>query len=149
MTLAPVRRGMMAVCFLVWCLGQPSAPSERITFTHDIRGETRTERVASYEFRWTIGGFVQQHSRDAAFGGVLPLGIRMFDGHLLLDGGVVLASARVPGNGTAANFMTRAQLQVTRRFAITYWHWSNASLADSNPGAEFVGASVRLRSHGS
>ena len=138
---------MVGVCFLVWCLGQPSVPFERVTFMHDIRGETRTERLASYEFRWAIGGLVQQRSRDAAFGGVLPLGIRMFNGRLSLDGGVVVASARVPGNGTAANFMTRAQLHVTSRFAITYWHWSNASLGESNPGADLVGASVRLRSH--
>jgi Lipid A 3-O-deacylase (PagL) len=138
---------MMGVCFLVWCLGQRAAPLERITFTHDIRNETRTERLASYEFHWAIGGVVQQQSRDAAFGGVLPLGISMFHGRLSLDGGVVLASARVPAHGTAANFMTRAQVHVTRRLAITYWHWSNASLADSNPGADFVGASVRLRSH--
>ena len=33
----------------------------------------------------------------------------------------------------AANFMTRAQVHVTRRLAITYWHWSNVSLADRNP----------------
>jgi hypothetical protein len=122
-------------------------PFEYITFMHDTRGETRTERLASYEWRWTIGGLVQQHSRHAAFGGVLPLGIRISDGRLSLDGGVVLASARVPGNGTAANFMTRAQLHVTSRFAITYWHRSNASVGNSNPGAELVGASVRLRSH--
>jgi hypothetical protein len=147
MTLASLGRGMIGVCFLVWCLGQPSVPFERVTFMHDIRGETRTERVASYEFRRTIGGLVQQRSRDAAFGGVLPLGISMFNGRLSLDGGVVLASARVPGNGTAANFMTRAQLHIASRFAITYWHWSNASLGDSNPGADLVGASVRLRSH--
>jgi Lipid A 3-O-deacylase (PagL) len=138
---------MFGVCLLAWCLGQPSVPFERVTFMHDIRGETRTERIASYEFGWTVGGVVQQGSQDAAFGGVLPLGIRMFNGRLSLDGGVVLASAKVPGNGTAANFMTRAQLHVTSRFAVTYWHWSNASLGDSNPGADLVGASVRLRSH--
>lgn len=138
---------MVGVCLLVWCLGQPAAPSERITFTNDIRGGTRNERVASYEFRWAIGGFVQQPSHNAVFGGVLPLAIRLFDGRLSLDGGVILASARVPAHGTAGNFMTRVQLQVTSRIALTYWHWSNASLSDRNPGADFVGASVRLRSH--
>jgi hypothetical protein len=137
---------MVSVCLLVWCLGQRGAPFERITFTHDIRSETRTERVASYEFHWAIGGIVQQRSRDAAFGGVLPLRIRILHGRLSLDGGVVLASTSVPAHGTPANFMTRAQVHVTRRLAVTYWHWSNASLADRNPGADFVGASVRLRS---
>jgi Lipid A 3-O-deacylase (PagL) len=79
--------------------------------------------------------------------GALPVGIRLFNGRLSLEGGAVLASARVPANGTAANFMARAQLHVTSRIAITYWHWSNAHLGDKNPGADLVGASVRLRSH--
>ena len=75
------------------------------------------------------------------------MGIRLFNGRVSLEGGAVVASARVPANGTAANFMARAQLHVTSRFAITYWHWSNAHLGDKNPGADLVGASVRLRSH--
>jgi hypothetical protein len=50
---------MVGVCPLVWCLGQPSVPVEHVTFMHDIRGDTRTERLASYGFRWTIGGVVQ------------------------------------------------------------------------------------------
>jgi hypothetical protein len=146
--LCRLRCGMVGVCFLVWCLGgQPSAPLEAVTLMHDVRGEARTERMASYEFRWAVGGVVQQPSRDAAFGGVLPMRIRMFDGRLSLDGGVVLASARVPAHGTAANFMTRAQLHVIGRFAVTYWHWSNASLGKQNPGADLVGVSVRLRPH--
>jgi hypothetical protein len=65
MTRARCRGGTLGVCFLVWCLGQPAAPFERITVTRDIRGETRTERVASYEFRRAIGGFVQQPSHNS------------------------------------------------------------------------------------
>jgi hypothetical protein len=34
---------------------------------------------------------------------------------------------------------------VSTRFAVTYWHWSNAGLSSSNPGVDAVGASVRLR----
>ena len=35
-----LRRGMVSVCLLVWCLGQPSVPFERVTFMQDIRGDT-------------------------------------------------------------------------------------------------------------
>ena len=136
---------MFGVCFLVLCLGQSPQTSERVTFSHDIRGETRTERIFSYERRWLIAGFVQQGSPDAAFGGALPLRLNLFNGHVTLDAGVIVATADVPGTGTWANFMTRAQFHLSKRFAITYWHWSNGSLSDRNPGTDLLGASVRLR----
>jgi hypothetical protein len=137
---------MFGVCFLVLCLGQSPQTSERLTFSHDIRGETRTERIFSYERRWVIAGFVQQQGTpDAAFGGALPLHFTVFNGYVTLDGGVIVATADVPGTGTRANFMTRAQFQLSKRFAVTYWHWSNAGLSSRNPGVDVLGASVRLR----
>ena len=136
---------MFGVCFLVVCLGQSPQAPERLTFTHDIRGETRTERIYSYERRGVIAGFVQQGSTDAAFAGALPLRLTVFNGHVTMDGGVVVATANVPGTGTRANFMLRAQFHLSKRFAVTYWHWSNAHLSDRNPGVDVVGASVRLK----
>ena len=136
---------MFGVCFLVLCLGQSPQASEGFTFSHDIRGETRTERIVSYERRWMIAGFVQQGAPDAAFGGALPLHVNLFNGYVTLDGGVIVATADVPGTGTQANFMTRAQFHLSKRFAVTYWHWSNAGLSDRNPGVDVLGASVRLK----
>jgi hypothetical protein len=137
---------MFGVCFLVLCLGQGPETPERLTFSHDIRGETRTERIFSYERRWVIAGIVQQQgSPDAAFGGALPLRLNVFNGHVTLDAGVIVATADVPGTGTPANFMTRAQFHLSKRFAVTYWHWSNAGLSSRNPGVDVLGASVRLR----
>lgn len=137
---------MFGVCFLLVCLSQSPQTSERLTFSHDIRGETRTERIFSYERRWLIAGFVQQQGApDAPFGGALPLRLSAFNGHVTLDGGVIVATANVPGTGTRANFMTRAQFHLSRRFAVTYWHWSNAGLSSRNPGVDVLGASVRLR----
>jgi hypothetical protein len=138
---------MFGVCFLVLCLAQSPQTSERVTFSHDTRGETRTERIFSYERQWMIAGFVQQASPDAAFGGVLPLRLNMFNGHVTMDAGVIVATADVPGTGTRANFMTRAQFHLSKRFAVTYWHWSNAGLSSRNPGVDVLGASVRLRVH--
>ena len=56
-----------------------------------------------------IAGFVQQGAPDAAFGGELPLHFNVFNGHVTLDGGVTVATTDVPGTGTRANVMTRAQ----------------------------------------
>jgi hypothetical protein len=136
---------MLGVCFLLWCMGQGPATAERVSATNDIRDNTRTERIVAYERSWLIGGFVHQNSPDALFGGALPLNITAFHGRLSIDGGGVIASARVPISGTQANFMTRLQLHLTNRFALTYWHWSNAHISDSNPGMDAVGVSVRLR----
>jgi len=136
---------MFGVCFLVLCLGQSPQMSERLAFSHDIRGETRTERIFSYERRWVIAGIVQQASPDAAFAGALPLRLNVFNGLVTLDGGVIVATANVPGTGTWANFTARAQFHLSKRFAVTYWHWSNGSLGTRNPGVDVLGASVRLR----
>jgi Lipid A 3-O-deacylase (PagL) len=140
---------MFGVCLLVVCLGQRPLASERLTFSHDVRGETRTERIVSYERRWVIAGFVQQQGApDAAFGGALPLHVNFFNGYITLDGGVIVATADVPGTGTRGNFMTRVQFQLSKRVAVTYWHWSNAGLSDRNPEVDVLGASVRLRVDG-
>lgn len=139
---------MLATCFLLWCLGQSPQSVERVTFVHDVRNAARTERIFAYERRWIVAGFVlQEDSDDAVFGGALPLNVTLFHGRLSMDGGVIVASADVPGSGTQANFMARAQFHVTDRLAITYWHWSNGNLGHSNPGVDSLGASVRLRLH--
>jgi Lipid A 3-O-deacylase (PagL) len=41
--------------------------------------------------------------------------------------------------------MARAQVRLTDRVAITYWHWSNANIRGSNPSINVSGVSVRLR----
>jgi hypothetical protein len=56
---------------------------------------------------------MQEHARDAIFAGVLPLDVALFHGRLSMDGGILIASADVPGTGTQANFMTRAQFHIT------------------------------------
>jgi hypothetical protein len=98
---------MLGVCFLLWCVGQSPATGERVSATNDIRDSTRTERIVAYERSWLIGGFVHQNSPDGLFGGALPLNITAFHGRLSIDGGGVIASARVPISGTQANFMAR------------------------------------------
>jgi hypothetical protein len=75
----------------------------------------------------------------------LPLRINVLHGHLSIEGGAVLASAAVPRTGTHANFMERVQLRLTNWLALTYWHWSNASLGRRNPGVDALGVSVRFR----
>ena len=79
------------------------------------------------------------------FGGVLPLNIRLLGDRLTFTGGVVLASNRVPSAGTHANFMARLQLELTDRFALTYWHWSNAHLGRNNPSVDSIGVTMRVR----
>ena len=136
---------MIGACLLVWCLGQGFVGSERITFSHDVRDNSRTERIIAFELPWVVGGFVEQSAaRDAVFGGVLPLKINALNGYLSVEGGAILASAVVPRGGTHANFMARAQLRLTRHVAIAYWHWSNANLGRRNPAVDALGITVRL-----
>lgn len=137
---------MMGMCLLVWCLGQGVASAERVTFVHDVRDPGRSERTFAYEFGSIVGGVVTQANADAAFfAGVLPLQINVRRGLLVIEGGAIMASTRVPHAGTAANFMARAQLRVTDRVAVVYWHWSNGELGDRNPAVDSVGITVRLR----
>jgi hypothetical protein len=41
--------------------------------------------------------------------------------------------------------MARLQLQLTHRFAVTYWHWSNAHLGQHNPSVVSIGVTMRVR----
>lgn len=137
---------MMGICFLVWCLGPGIASAERVTFTHDMRDVNRSERIVAYEFRSIVAGVVAQSTSDTAmFAGALPVAINLHHGLLVIEGGGIVASSNVPRAGTAANFMARAQLRLTDRVAIVYWHWSNGELGDRNPAVDSLGVSVRLR----
>jgi hypothetical protein len=136
----------MGICLLVWCLGQGVQAPERVTFTNDIRDQTRTERFFAYEFGSIVGGAVtQKAATNAVFAGLLPLQINLGHGRLVVEGGAVMASTNVPRVGTAANFMARAHLRLTERIGLAYWHWSNATLGSRNPGVDSVGVTIRLR----
>jgi hypothetical protein len=138
---------MISACLLLWCLGQPIAPADRATLATDVRHSNRTERLFGYELSWLVAGAVMQTTApDAVFAGVLPLNIRLLGDRLMFTGGAVLASDTVPAAGTHANFMARLQLELTDRFALTYWHWSNAHLGRHNPSVDSVGVTMRLRS---
>jgi hypothetical protein len=140
--------GMIATCLLAWCLGHELVPTDRITFTQDIRDPSRTERTFAYEFRWLVVGFVgQAPGQDALFAGVLPLKVTGFNGYLSFDGGAIVATEAIPEAGTHANFMARIQLRLTNRVAVAYWHWSNAELGDRNPAVDSLGVTVRLGAH--
>lgn len=137
---------MMGICLLVWCLGQGVTSAERITVTNDFRDPSRSERIFAYEFGSIVGGVVTQATAaDAVFGGWLPVQINFGHGRLVVEGGAIVASATVPAAGTHANFMARAQLRVTDRIALVYWHWSNGELGQRNPAVDSVGVTVRLR----
>ena len=69
----------------------------------------------------------------------------MLGDRLTFTGGVVVASKTVPLAGTHANFMARFQVPLTDRFALTYWHWSNAYLGQHNPGVDSIGVTLRVR----
>ena len=115
---------------------------------HDVHDGDRAERTFAYEFPWVIAGFIEQRTaRNAVFGGVLPVRLNAFNGYLSIESGAIVASAPVPSVGTHGNFMTRVQLRLTERLAVTYTHWSNASLGDRNPGVNSLGVSVRVRTH--
>lgn len=137
----------MGICLFVWCLGQGVVSAERVTVTSGIRYPARSERIFAYEFGSIVGGLVTQTTTtDAVFGGVLPLQINIPRGRLVIEGGIIVASATVPaGGGTHANFMARAQFRVTDRVAIVYWHWSNAEIGERNPALDSLGVTVRLR----
>jgi hypothetical protein len=127
---------MISACLLLWCLGQPIAPADRATFATDVRHSNRTERIFGYELSWLVAGAVMQTTApDAVFAGVLPLNIRLLGDRFMFTGGAVLASDTVPAAGTHANFPARLQLELTDRFALTYWHWSNAHLGRHNPSS--------------
>jgi Lipid A 3-O-deacylase (PagL) len=137
---------MISVCMLLWCLGQSIAPDDRVTFTNDMRHANGTERIFAYEMSWLVGGVVAQTpAEDAVFAGALPLNIRLLGDRLTFTGGVVIASQTVPSAGTHANFMARLQLPLTDRFALTYWHWSNAHLGQHNPSVDSIGVTLRVR----
>jgi hypothetical protein len=102
--------------------------------------------VFACEFPWLVAGFVQQNTtRNAVFGGVVPLTITLFKGAVSLEGGAILASADVPRNGTQFNYMAAARVRLTNRVALAYWHWSNTNVTGSNPSVNAFGVSVRLR----
>jgi hypothetical protein len=91
-------------------------------------------------------GFVEQKTaRDGMFAGVLPLKVTAFNRYFSLEGGAIVATTAVPQAGTHANFMARAQLRLTDRVAIAYWHWSNGNLGQRNPAVDSLGLTVRLR----
>src|SRR5690348_2287229 len=128
----------MGVCLLMWCLGPGITHSERLAFSRELY-ERPAKWVLGYERGLGVAGFVHQtRATDAVFGGVLPLRIDVLAHRVSLEGGAVLASEAVPacskhGCGTHANFMATARLRLTRRIAVTYWHWSNGYLARTNP----------------
>jgi hypothetical protein len=135
----------MGVCLLVWCLGQRLMLSDRLTFTHELfLNRPTSEAMLAYQLPWVVAGAVVQTGRDAVFAGVLPLTAALFNGHVLLGGGAMVASTDVPRDGTRANFMATAMVPMTDRLAIAYWHWSNGNLAN-NPSVNALGVSVRLR----
>jgi hypothetical protein len=137
---------MIGACVLMWCLGQTAALSERVTFMHDVRGSHVTEEMFAYEVPWALAGFVHQSGEtDAVFGGVLPVKVTVLNGYLSIEAGAIVASAAVPHTGTHANFMERVQLRLTNWLALTYWHWSNASLGRRNPGVDALGVTVLFR----
>jgi hypothetical protein len=137
---------MLSACLLVWCLGQSIAPADRATFASDVRHSDRDERIFGYETSWLVAGVVSQATApDALFAGVLPLNMRLLGDRLMFTGGAVIASDTVPAAGTRANFMARLELQLADRFALTYWHWSNAHLGRQNPSVDSLGVTMRLR----
>ena len=137
---------MLSACILLWCTGQSIAPGDRVTFTNDMMHNKRTERILAYEMSWLVGGVVAQTpAEDAVVAGVLPLNIRLLGDRLTFTGGAVVASKTVPLAGTRANFMARLQLPLTDRFALTYWHWSNAYLGQHNPSVDSIGVTLRVR----
>lgn len=137
---------MAGIWFLVWCLGQGVPSTEGVTFTNGMRDPSRSERIFAYEFGSIVGGVVTQTTAaDGVFVGLLPLQLNLRRGRLVIEGGAIVASATVPAAGTHANFMARAQLRVTDRVAIVYWHWSNGELGDRNPAVDSLGVTVRLR----
>jgi Lipid A 3-O-deacylase (PagL) len=136
---------MITACMLLWCIGQSIEPSDRVTFTNDMWHTNRTERILAYEMSWLVGGVVAQTTaEDAVFAGALPLNIRLLGDRLTFTGGAVIASTTVPFAGTHANFTARLQLPLTDRFALTYWHWSNAYLGQHNPSVDSIGVTVRV-----
>jgi hypothetical protein len=136
----------MGICLLVWCLGQGPATAERVTFTQDVRDPNRSERILAYDISNLVAGVVTQATaRDAVFLGYLPVQINVRRGAFVIDGGAIVATANVPQAGTRANFMARAQLRLTDRVALVYWHWSNGELGDRNPAVDSIGVTVRLR----
>jgi Lipid A 3-O-deacylase (PagL) len=136
---------VLAVCFLLWCAGQQPAPAERVSFANDFRHSGRSERIIGYERNFFVFGAVEQTTAEnGVFAGALPLNIQFFPG-FSFAGGVIVASTPVPQMGTNANFMARLQLDVTRRFSVTYWHWSNAHLGRQNPSVDSIGVTMRLR----
>jgi hypothetical protein len=136
---------VLTVCFLLWCAGQQATPAERVTFTKDFRHSDRDERVIGYERNFFVFGAVDQTTaEDAVFAGALPVNIR-FGSRFSFAGGAIVASTRVPRAGTNANFMARLQLDLTSRFSLSYWHWSNAHLGNHNPSVDSIGVTMRLR----
>jgi len=136
---------VLTACFLLWCLGQQIAPAEGVSFTNDFRHSDRSERIIGYERNFFVFGAVEQTTAEnAVFAGALPLNIQLFRG-FSFAGGAVVASTSVPHRGTNANFMARLQLDLTRRFSVAYWHWSNAHLGRNNPSVDSIGVTMRLR----
>ena len=138
---------MLTACFLLWCLGQQPAiaPADGVSFTNDFRHSDRSERIIGYEKNFFVFGAVEQTTaKEAVFAGALPVTIQLFRG-FSFAGGAIVASTTVPHAGTHANFMARLQLDVTRRFSVSYWHWSNAHLGDHNPSVDSIGVTMRLR----
>jgi hypothetical protein len=133
------------ICFFVWRLGQAPVQSERATFTYGVRGEDRAERIFAYELPWL--GCWLRGANDCAErrvrGDVAAEG-ECFRGYLSFEGGAVIASTPVPDRGTNANFMARAQVRVTDRVAVVYWHWSNGHLGRMNPSVDALGLSVYI-----
>jgi Lipid A 3-O-deacylase (PagL) len=136
---------MLTACFLLWCLGQPTTPAERVSFTNDFRHSDRSERIVGYERNFVVFGAVEQTTaEDAVFAGALPVTVRLSN-RFSFAGGAVVASTTVPHRGTHANFMARLQLDLTQRLSVTYWHWSNAHLGHHNPSVDSIGVTMRLR----
>jgi hypothetical protein len=137
---------MFAACLLIWCLGDRIDTPQGFTFANDIRDNGRTERIVAYESQWLVlGGVEQTTERNAVFAGSLPLKINLFGNRLMIAGGAIAASASVPGAGTHANFLARAQIRILDRVSIAYWHFSNGNLGKRNPSVDSVGVTVQLR----
>ena len=138
---------MISACFLLWCLGQSIAPADRASFASDVRHTDRTEQICPTRCPgWSPGLSRNRRRRCGVWRRPPELNIRLLGDRLMFTGGAVLASDTVPAAGTHANFMARLQLELTDRFALTYWHWSNAHLGRHNPSVDSIGVTMRLRS---
>jgi hypothetical protein len=130
-----------SLCLAIWCaFGAPIDGDARMVVGRDaFLTNERVEHLVLVEIESVFAGYITDQSVVV---GVMPLHIGR--GRLRLDGGVSVATAPVPLNGTRGNWVARLRYALTEKVTIEWLHFSNSGSGQRNPSLDALAIGWRF-----